>query len=270
MGGNSSKSSVQQTNEFFNKQTNSFMSSLNQTVQATGGTRQTANLSDSNFTNCRVNVSQGATTSVTASGTLKTQNIQDLKTKLQNDAKTAIDNAASQKSGFLAPTVANSASATTDLKTKVTNIIDSTMQSSTVQNVIANALSNQDINAAKMVATCDPKYRLPGEYDFNFDQNILQSVTAKGIADALTNALSDTIAANTTDTTVQQKSTQESGGLDDLVKALTSIWGIIGIVCCLLICVAIAAFLMMGKDAAGAIGAVKGGVGNNVGSLPGK
>lgn len=249
MGGNSSKSSVQQTNEFFNKQTNSFMSSVSQNVSATAGARQSVNLADTNFTGCRVNVSQGAQTSVTASGTLSSQNVQDLKTKLQNDAKSAIDNAASQKSGFLAPSIANSASATTDLKNKVTNIIENTMSSSTVQNIVANAQNNQSVNASKLVATCDPKYRLPGEYDFNFDQKILQSVTAKGIADAITNALSDTIATATTDTAVKQTATQQTQGVNDLVdsvfKGLGSMYGIIAlIICCC--CCAVLAFLMLG------------------------
>lgn len=249
MGGNSSKSSVQQTNEFFNKQTNSFMSSLNQNVSASAGARQSINLADAQFTGCRVNASQGAQTTVTASGTLSSQNTQDLKTKLQNDSKAAIDNAAAQKSGFLAPSVANSASATTDLKNKVTNIIENTMSSSTVQNIIANAQNNQSINAGKMIATCDPKYRLPGEYDYNFDQQILQSVTAKGIADAITNALSDTIATATTDTAVKQTATQQTQGVNDLVdsifKGLGSMYGIIAlIICCC--CCAVLAFLMLG------------------------
>jgi hypothetical protein len=213
---------------------------MSQNVSATAGARQSINLADTSFTGCRVNVSQGAQTTLAASGTLKTENIQDLKTKLQNDAQTAIDNAAAQKSGFLAPSVMNSATAVTDLKTTVTNIIDSTMSSTTVQNIVANAQNNQLINAGKMVATCDPQYRLPGEYDFNFDQNILQSVTAKGIADALTKALSDTITANTTNTSVQQSATQETQGLNDLIdsifKGLTGIWGIVAAIVCIIIC----------------------------------
>lgn len=247
MGGSSSKSSVQQTNEFFNKQTNTFMSSTSQNISATGGTRQSINLADAKFTKCRVNASQGATTNITASGTLRTENIQDLSTKLQNEAKTAIDNAASQKTGFLSPTVANSASAVSDLKTKVTNIIDNTMKSDTVQNIFAKAQSNQDINAGKLEAECDPQYRLPGEYDFNFDQNILQSVTAKGVADAVTKALSETITENTSDTAVKQSSTQENKGISELVdsvfKGLTGIWGIIALVACVLIIGAVAFLL---------------------------
>ena len=247
MGGNSSKSAVQQTNEFFNKTTNSFMSSTSQNVQATAGSRQVADFSNSEFTNCRVNVSQGTSVNVTASGVLKTENIQDLATKLKNDAAAAIDNAATQKNGFLAPAVANSAEATTNLKTTVTNIIDNTMQSTTVQDIVAASLANQTINAAKMVGKCDPQYRLPGEYDFNFDQNILQSVTAKGVADALTKALTDTIVANTSDAKVKSSSTQENKGLDDFVsavfKGLTGIYGIIcGVVAC--ICIAVLIFFL--------------------------
>jgi hypothetical protein len=240
MGGNSSKSSVQQTNEFLNKQTNTFMSSTSQNISATGGTRQSVNLADAKFKGCRVNVSQGASTNVTASGTLKTENIQALSTQLQNDAKAAIDNAATQQNGFLAPAVANSAEAVSNLKTTVTNIIDNTMKSETIQNIFARAENNQDINAGKMEAECDPQYRLPGEYDYNFDQNILQSVTAKGVADSLTKALADTIIENTSDTTIKQSATQKNAGVSELVdsifKGLTGIWGIIALVVCVLIC----------------------------------
>jgi hypothetical protein len=240
MGGSSSKSAIQQTNEFFNRQTNSFMSSTSQNISASGGTRQIANFSDASFLKCRVNVSQGTTTNITASGTLKTENIQDLTARLKNDAQTAIDNAATQNTGFLAPTVANNATAVSNLKTTVTTIIDNTMKSETVQNIFANAQNNQDINAARMVAECDPQYRLPGEYDFNFDQNILQSVTAKGVADALTKALTDTIIENTSATDVTQSSTQENAGISQLVdsvfKGLTGIWGIIAAILCVICC----------------------------------
>ena len=255
MGGNQSKSAVQQTNEFFNKQTNSFMSSTSQNVSATAGARQSINLADTSFTGCRVNASQGATTTLTAAGTLRTENLQDLKTKLQNDAKTAIDNAAAQKSGFLAPSVANSASATTDLKNKVTNIIENTMKSSTVQNIFANANNIQNLAAPNLKYVCDPAYRTPGPCsskdqsgcDFVADQNIVSNVTAKGVADALTKALTSVITENTTDTTVKSKSTQETQGLNDLVdsifKGLTGIWGIIACILCV-ICCGVLAFML--------------------------
>jgi hypothetical protein len=248
MGGNQSKSAVQQTNEFFNKTTNSFISENSQQVQASSLNSQNMDFSGANFSKCRAAFIQSINSTVVASGKMTTQNINDLTEKLKTDAKTQIDNAASQKSGFLAPSVANSASATTDLKTKVTNIIDTTMKSSTVQNIFANANNIQNLTSPKITFECDPAYRTPGACsskdqtgcDFVADQNIVSNVTAKGVADALTKALTSVIAENTTDTAVKQSAKQETQGLNDLVdsvfKGLTGIWGIIAAILCVICC----------------------------------
>ena len=53
MGGNSSKSSVQQTNEFFNKTTNSFVSENSQKVSASQLNLNKVNLQRANFAGCR-------------------------------------------------------------------------------------------------------------------------------------------------------------------------------------------------------------------------
>ena len=255
MGGNSSKSSVQQTNEFFNKTTNSFVSENSQQVQASSLNSQNMDFSGAKFPKCKAAFIQSINSTVVASGQMTTQNINDLSAKLQNDAKTAIDNAAAQKSGFLAPSVANSASATTDLKNKVTNIIENTMKSSTVQNIFANANNIQNITAPKLNYECDPAYRTPGPCsskdqsgcDFVADQNIVSNVTAKGVADALTKALTSVITENTTDTAVKQTAKQETQGVNDLVdsvfKGLTGIWGIIACIVCIII-IGAAAFLL--------------------------
>jgi hypothetical protein len=256
MGGNTSKSAVQQTNEFFNKTTNSFMSSNSQQVQASSLNSQNMDFSGAKFKGCKAAFIQSINSTVVASGKMTTQNINDLTAKLKNDAQTQIDNAASQKSGFLAPSVANSASATTDLKTKVTNIIENTMKSETVQKIFANANNIQNLTSPKLEYECDPAYRTPGAVcssrdqsgcDFVADQNIVSNVTAKGVADALTKAMTDLITENTTDTTVKQTAKQETQGLNDLVdsvfKGLTGIWGIIALVVCVLICGALI-FLM--------------------------
>ena len=255
MGGNSSKSAVQQTNEFFNKTANSYMSSNEQHVQASQLNSQNMDFSGAEFIKCKAAFIQAINSTVVATGQMTTQNINELTAKLKNDAQTAIDNAASQKSGFLAPSVANSASATTDLKTKVTNIIENTMKSETVQKIFANANNVQNLAAPKLKYECDPAYRTPGACssrdqtgcDFVADQNIVANVTAKGVADALTKALTDTITENTTSTSVKQSAKQETQGLNDLVdsifKGLTGIWGIIGCVVCVLILGALAFLL---------------------------
>ena len=264
MGGNSSKSSVQQTNEFFNQSTKSFMSSLTQNVAATGTVKQNVNFSDAVFTGCHVRVTQTVIQTINAQGQLKAENSADLTSSLANSANTAIDNSASQHNGFLAPAVGNSAQATTDLKTKVTNIISTTVSSKTVQDIIAAGLSNQSIDAHGMVGTCDPKYHIAGEYDFDFDQNITQSITAKGIADAITNALVADSSVTSAVTSVKQSATQSNAGVDDLVKAFTGIYGIIcGVICCIIIVIGVV-MMSMGKGGGGGGG---GGGGFNMASL---
>jgi len=251
MGGNSSKSTVQQTNEFFNQSTKSFMSSLTQNVAASGTVKQNISFASANFTGCRVKVSQTILQTINAQGQLKSENSADLASSLANSANTAIDNSASQHNGFLAPAVGNSAEATTDLKTKVTNIINTTIESKTVQDIIATGLSNQNIDNTGMIATCDPKYRFQGEYDFEFDQNVTQSITAKGIADAITTALVNDSSVTSAVTGVTQSATQSNAGVDDLVKAFTGIYGIIcGVICCIIIIIGVA-MSSMGKGGGG-------------------
>ena len=255
MGGNSSKSAVTQTNEFFNKTTNSFVSENSQKVSASALNINKLNFQRATFKGCRVAIRQTIDSDVIATGEMTSQNIQDLTTKLKNDASTAIDNAATQSNGFIAPAVANSASATSNLKTTVTNIIDNTMSSKTVQDIFANASNKNDGDFSDLYYECDPAYKTPGSCnasdstgcDFVVDQNIKSKVVAKGIADAITKALASTIADNTVVANVTQSSTQANAGVSELVdsifKGLTGIYGIIAIVCCVLICGALAFLL---------------------------
>jgi hypothetical protein len=240
MGGNQSKASSKVTNDFLTQITSSFMSSLNQSVSATGGTRQTVNLSGASFNGCRVKISQGASVTASASGTLTVQNQQALTAELQNKMAQKLQQSAEQKNGFLSPAFANKAETVSDVANRSNTIISTTMSSSTVQDIFAKALSNQDVNAGNLWMQCDPKYRNPGEYDFELDQNILQSITAKGVADAVTNSMQNDTLLNSAITDLSQHASQTNAGLDDLVKAifagLTGIWGIIGVILCVVCC----------------------------------
>lgn len=248
MGGSSSKSAVQQTNEFFNRTTNTFMSENSQNVSASSLNTNTLLFPRAQFRNCRTAIKQNIDSDLVATGQMTSKNIQDLIGKLKNDAQTAIDNAATQSTGFLAPTVANSTTAVSDLKTTVTNIIDTTMKSSTVQNIFANAQNKNFADFSDLYYECDPAYKTPGSCnasdstgcDFVVDQNIKSKLVAKGVADALTKALTDTITENTSATDVTQSSTQENAGISQLVdsvfKGLTGIWGIIAAILCVICC----------------------------------
>ena len=243
-----SKSQSHVTNDFLTQVTSSFMSSLNQSVSATGGTKQTVNLTGSQFNNCRVAVSQGASVTATASGSLTVQNQQALTAELQNKMAQKIQQAADQKNGFLAPAFANKAQTVSDVANRSNTVISTTMNSSTVQNIFAKALSNQDINSSGLWMSCDPKYRNPGGCggndfsgcDFALDQNIYQNITAKGVADAITSSMQNDTLLNSAITDLSQKSSQTNAGLDDLVKAiftgLSGIWGIVAILLCCVCC----------------------------------
>jgi hypothetical protein len=258
MGGSSSKSSTTQVNEFFNKTTNSFVSENSQKVQASALNTNTLLFPRAQFKFCRVSIRQSIDSETVATGQMNSQNIQDLTTKLKNDANSAIDTAASQKNGFLSASVGNSTSATTNLKTNVTNIIENTMSSKTVQDIFAHAENKNFADYSDMYYECDPMYKLPGRCgpddttgcDFVVDQNIKAKVVAKGVADAITKALSNVIADNTTTSNITTSSTLTNQGANDLMdswfggiaKVLGVGTGIAAIAACIL-CVAIGALL---------------------------
>lgn len=250
MGGNSSKSAVQQTNEFFNKTTNSFVSENSQKVSASSLNLNKVSLQRSNFAGCRpIVIKQSITSDTVATGQMSVENQNSLSEKLKNDAKAAIDNQAATKTGFLAPSVANSSTATTNLKTKVTNIIENTMKSKTVQDIFAHANNQNDADFSEMYAPCDPSYKYDGKCNSDdqtgcalyVDQNIKSTVVAKGIADAITKNLTDVITENTTDTKVKNKATTETSGLDSLFSPYT----ILALVACCCCCILLAGVLFM-------------------------
>jgi len=227
MGGNTSKSSVQQVNEFFTQTTNSFVSENSNEVSAANLNTQTISVRGSKFKNCTIDISQEIEATTVSTGKMENKSIQDLSTALQNQAKTAIDNAATQENGFFSTAIANSTEAKTDLKNKVTNIIDNTMKSTNIQKVFSDARNLQDLDFSHIDMECAPAYRIAGQNDLEINQKLKSAVVAKGVADNLTQALSQVIVDNTADTTVTQKADQKNAGLDDLVSALTSGWAIL-------------------------------------------
>jgi hypothetical protein len=247
MGGNTSKSSVQVVNEFFNKQTSEFIVNNSQTVDATGILSQNIEFGSIKSKGCRIDFSQTIDASVSSTGQMSEANIQDLTTHLKNAASSEIDNAASQKNGFLTTAIANSSEARTNLKNKVTNIIENTMSSTSVQNIFAKMNATQTAKYNDMDVECDPAYRNRGEFDFVASQHIKAQIVAKGVADKLTSALSTTIAENTVDNKVKQTASLQNLGLESMQAGIIS--SVVGCVICLLIMVG--AFVLLGQSDAG-------------------
>ena len=256
MGGNTSKSSVQQVNEFFNKTTNDFVSANSNEVSAANLNTQTISVARSKFKNCVVDITQTIQATTVSTGKMESKSIQDLTADLKNKAQAAIENAATQKNGFLNSSIANSTSATTNLKNNVTNIIENTMKSTNVQKVFSDARNIQDLDFSSIDMECAPAYRIPNQPDLVINQNLKSEVVAKGIADILTKELSTVIADNTSDLTLKQKSEQHNAGVDDVIKALTEGWGllILGILLCLCMALLAVPLLMGGGGGGGSSG----------------
>jgi hypothetical protein len=147
----------------------------------------------------------------------------------------------------------------TNLTNNVNNIINNTMQSNTVQNIFASVNNLNSASMAGLKASCNPAYKSPGACgptdqtgcDFVIDQNLKASVEAKGVADALTQALANTITANTTDTSVSQSATQSNTGLDGLISAITGPYAMICIACVCLLCIVCLGLLAFGLSPGG-------------------
>ena len=279
MGGNTSKSDVTQVNEFFKQQTEKFMTENRNTVNASNTGTAQVNLTRSKIKKCKFYTKNGVDLSTTATAQLSAQQITQMLSQLKTATDTEIDNLAKQSNGFIAPAVANSAEATTNLKNSVKEIIDREVTVKNIQEVVANAQGTATTDFVDMELECDPAYRdntapcdpVNGSTgcDFVIDNNVKSHLVAKGVADMITDALSSTVSENTNKAVVKQSSTQENAGLDDLVAAITGpyamISGIIVAVILIIICVVVIGAAAKGKGAAAAAAGAGAGAGGRGG-----
>jgi len=257
MGGNSSKTSVQQTNEFMNQITNSFVSENSQKVSAQSNNINAASFRGAKIKGCGVRINQSITSDTVATGKMTVQNVQDLTAKLKSESAAKIDQAAATKTGFLAPAFGNSSTSATDIKNKVSTVIDNTMKSSTVQDIFARANNRNDADFSGVEYECFA-WQSPEDRQIVVDQNIKATVVAKGVADAITQALVKEDVTGTLVTDVKQTATTESKGVDDLVSAifaglagLYGVYAIILICCCCICCCGLVGVLAMGAGGGG-------------------
>ena len=259
MGGNSSKTSVQQTNEFMTKITNSFVSENSQKVSAQSNNINAASFRGAKIKGCGVRINQSITSDTVATGKMTVQNVQDLTTKLKSEAAAKIDQAAATKQGFLAPSFGNSSTASTDIKNKVNTVIDNTMKSSTVQDIFAKANNRNEADFSGVEYECY-EWQSPEDRQIVVDQNIKATVVAKGVADAITQAISKDEVLGSLVTDVKQTATTESKGVDDLVSAifagltgLYAAYAIILICCCCFVCAIFIGVVVMGAGGGGEV-----------------
>lgn len=260
MGGNQSKTSSTVTNDFLTQITSTFMSQNSQKVTASDYNINQANFSQATITDCNVNITQSIDMSAVATGHMTVQNQQQLTTALQNAMQQKIQQAATQHNGFLAPAFANSAQATSDVINRSNTVIATTISSSTVQNIFATANNTNEADFSHLVYTCSPS----NPKTLTLDQTIKAQIVAQGVSDAITTAMQNDSVLNSAITDLSQSASQTNAGLDDLVKAITSFWGIIGMLICVLLCAAVIFVPMLLKPSGGGGGG--GGGGNNGGN----
>jgi hypothetical protein len=224
-----------------------FSSSTAQNVSASGAISQLVTLKGSKFTDCNVEVKNSAALTVTSKGTLTTKSTASLVSALSAAANNAIQQSSTQSNGWLA-TGSNSSNQSTNIQNNVSSIINTTINSSTVQNILAQASGSQIIDGSGLTVKCNPKYLPKSGYNFTFDNNILASSAATGIADAITEALSNDTVVGKFINSSEQETKQENEGLSlpDISGLLIPCIILLVICCCLL--VGGGAFIMMSKS----------------------
>ena len=258
-GSNSTTISSTAVNNFLNQQTNSISNSISQNVNASSQSMQVVTLAGAEFTDCNVAILQASNSQVNAKGTLSVSNTADLSSKLQAAADAKMTQMAQQSNSGMFASGTNNSNSSTSTVNDVKNIINTTITSKTVQDIIANASSSQIISAGGFKAKCNPKYTRPGPCgpegtkgcNFVFDQNIRISATASGIADAVTKAIqeSSTVGKFVTDTA--QTSDQSNTGLQlpdfsGMIAGLGAA-GALVCICCSCMCFLLFALILMPK-----------------------
>jgi len=216
MGGNSSKSSVEQTREFITNVTNDVLISNTTKVSASNINTNILDFAGATFKYCNdMNFTQKINAATASSGELTTTVTNELTKQLTDKLSAEIDNQASQKTGFLSAAMANSSEARSSLKEKVVKNIESTFKSENYTEIVSKSQNSNIFKGGKMNIECGPS---GGK--LVFDQNILSNVTASLVADLVTKNLESLISENTSDTKVTQKSDQQNQGLNDLVDSV--------------------------------------------------
>jgi len=240
MGGNSSTLSSTQVNTFMQQQTMNFANSTTQNVHAHGSIAQTISFAKSQFDGCTIGAVNKGQLTVQSEGKLSTQSTAALTSALSAAANNAIQQASTQSNGWLA-TGSNSTNQTQNIQNSVSSIINTTINNSTVQDILTQASGTQLIDGSGMRLKCDPKYRKPGPCgpdgssgcDLMFSNEILVSAAAKGIADAVTSAISESSVVGSFVNTGGQSSSQSNAGipLPDMNNVL---------IACVIICILLA------------------------------
>ena len=246
----SSKSTID--TETLNKSVSNFLTS-----QAASATASGVNINDMKIHidkmsgGCDITANQNINSTVKALSSIDSVSTRDLQDTIKNSANAQIDQAAAAKTGFFA-TGSASASAVSDYKNKVSNIIETNITDQKKSEAFASVY-NKNTNELNIGECGDGPYAWSSA-KLNASQNIQSDLVASAIVKSVTTDLQKLDATNTTNTSVKQSSDSKTSGLEDVIASifagLQGIYGVVAIVC-ICICLALLAFAMSpaGQDA---------------------
>jgi hypothetical protein len=214
MGGNSSKSSVEQTRDYVNEFTSDFLVKNTTKVSAVNINTNEIIFKAANIKNCTLTANMKINATTSSSGQLTQQVSDKLMADLTTKLQTEVDNQASQKTGFLAVNVENSVSSQSTLKESIKNTVKSTFESDTYNEIVSKSMNSNRFDAENANIDCGTRGNIA------IDQNIFSNVVASSIADLVTTNLTSLITDNTSTTKVTQSATQQNQGLNDLVDSV--------------------------------------------------
>lgn len=238
--GNSSSTTNLIKNETNMKMTQNFTTNNITETSASSTNTQTIRLKFGYADGCPVDAEQSIISKVTVKAKLDNQAVIEFKNSLEASVQETLKQNASMVSGFAAATGGNETEAMNDVQNIVNEVIDQSVTTNNIQKVCASSFNSQSGELTMDYCKNSP---------IKFKQTIVSEIIAENILNNVQNALMENSTIAGIVAHVDQTSSQENKGLNDLVdsmgKALTSMIGAvtgplagmyIGALCLLAVC----------------------------------
>jgi len=206
---------------------------------------QTITLNITDADGCPITTNQSITNSISLKTSLDSQNTTDFKNTLESQLKSTLNQNAQTLSGFAAATGGNTTSVTNHIENTINEKID---QACTVNNIMNIAKSSYNQQYATL--TMDFCRNSP----IQMNQTIVSNIVSQNILTSVAKSLmEDSTVSNLVayaDQTAQTHNQGFNDVIDSIGKAISNIFGattmpcIIGMVVCIVLCIALLIFML--------------------------
>lgn len=215
-----------------NSTVNDFISEKSNKVTASG-----INLNDMELVigrtsgHCNIDASQKITSTQTTTGELSPTDMKDLRNKIKAAADASIDQQAQSKSGFFQTAPATSENISR-YKNTVENKIENKVTDRQIQE-ISNSVFNKNTKKVTLGECTD-------DSKLDFSQDIVSQLVTQGIMKGVSQAIAGAETEVAEKIGIKSGSGAKGSGLEDVIASifagLTSIWGIIALILCVICC----------------------------------